>query len=165
MIGWHVNDDEWTRTNIHTSSKIQTHYLSIQAIKACPSDCTATGTSARNVVEVFLMTSVLNITDGIILWPPAFSLFAGDLKNLTFHTFVRIWHWIFILSWVIHMSEKESTTQVTVGCPRQSDMLQFTLATVCRSFVHCTLPYIWYFPFCAVFVRWCYIFNSYVFSL
>jgi hypothetical protein len=34
MIGWQVNDgEEQTRTNIHALSGIQTHGLSIQAIK------------------------------------------------------------------------------------------------------------------------------------
>jgi hypothetical protein len=46
MIGWQVNDDgdEQTRTNIHALSGIQTHGLSIQAIKAYASDRAAIGT-------------------------------------------------------------------------------------------------------------------------
>jgi hypothetical protein len=44
MIGWQVNNDEQTRTNIHALSWILTHGLSIQAIKACASDHAATGT-------------------------------------------------------------------------------------------------------------------------
>jgi hypothetical protein len=34
MIGWQVNDDEYTRTNIHVLSGIRTHSLSVQTIKA-----------------------------------------------------------------------------------------------------------------------------------
>jgi hypothetical protein len=46
MIGWQVNNDgdEQTRTNIHALSGIQTHSLSIQAIKAYASDRAAIGT-------------------------------------------------------------------------------------------------------------------------
>jgi hypothetical protein len=45
MIGWHVNDDEQTRKNIHALSRIWTHSLSTQAIKAYyASECTATKT-------------------------------------------------------------------------------------------------------------------------
>jgi hypothetical protein len=47
MIGWEVNDDEQTRTNIHALSGIWTHSLSIQTIKAYASERVATGT--RNV--------------------------------------------------------------------------------------------------------------------
>jgi hypothetical protein len=34
MIGWQVNDDEQTRINIDALSRIQTHGLSVQVIKA-----------------------------------------------------------------------------------------------------------------------------------
>jgi hypothetical protein len=44
MIGWQVNDDEQTKTNIHALSGIRTHSTSVQAIKAYASDRAATGT-------------------------------------------------------------------------------------------------------------------------
>jgi hypothetical protein len=45
MIGWQVKDHEQMKANIHALSGIQTHGLSVQAIKAYDSDHTATGTS------------------------------------------------------------------------------------------------------------------------
>jgi hypothetical protein len=50
MVGWQVNDDEKMRTNIHTLSGIQTHSLSVQAIKAYASDGMATGTGNQLIV-------------------------------------------------------------------------------------------------------------------
>jgi hypothetical protein len=45
MIRWQANnDEEQMRTNIYAFSGIQTHDLSIQAIKAYASDHVATGT-------------------------------------------------------------------------------------------------------------------------
>jgi hypothetical protein len=41
MIGWQVNDDEWT--NICALRAIRTHGLSLQVIKAYASDLAATG--------------------------------------------------------------------------------------------------------------------------
>jgi hypothetical protein len=41
---WQVNDDyEQTRENIHAFSRIRTHGLNVQAIKACASDRAANG--------------------------------------------------------------------------------------------------------------------------
>jgi hypothetical protein len=45
------DDDEQTRTSIHTLSEIRTHSLSIQAIKAYASDRMATGTGLSNVIS------------------------------------------------------------------------------------------------------------------
>jgi hypothetical protein len=42
---WQVNDDEWTRTNIHALGEIRTHNLSVQAFNAYASDCAASGTA------------------------------------------------------------------------------------------------------------------------
>jgi hypothetical protein len=41
-----VNDDEQTRTKIRALSKIRTHGLSVQALKAYASDCAATETNS-----------------------------------------------------------------------------------------------------------------------
>jgi hypothetical protein len=46
-----VNGDEQMRINIHALSRIQTHGLSVQAIKAYASGGAATGTS---FLDVFL---------------------------------------------------------------------------------------------------------------
>jgi hypothetical protein len=45
VIGWQMNEDECTRTNIHALSGIRAHGLNVQAIKAYVSDRAATGTS------------------------------------------------------------------------------------------------------------------------
>jgi hypothetical protein len=46
MLGWQVNDDndEYTSTNIHALSWIQTHGISIQVIKTHAPDRAANGT-------------------------------------------------------------------------------------------------------------------------
>jgi hypothetical protein len=44
MIGWEVNSDEYSRTNIHALSGIRIHGLSAQAIDAYASYRAATGT-------------------------------------------------------------------------------------------------------------------------
>jgi hypothetical protein len=48
MIGWKVNDDEYTRTNIHAISGIRIHGLSVQAIKAYASDRAVSGTGNKH---------------------------------------------------------------------------------------------------------------------
>jgi hypothetical protein len=39
MIGYQVNDEEQMRTKIHTLTRIRTHGLSVQTVKAYASDC------------------------------------------------------------------------------------------------------------------------------
>jgi hypothetical protein len=42
------DDDEYMMTNIHDLSEIQTHGLSVQAVKSCSSDREGTGTGWDN---------------------------------------------------------------------------------------------------------------------
>jgi hypothetical protein len=55
MIGWKVEDDEYTRSNIHAISGNRTHCLSVQAIKANASDRASTGTGFSERKTLTLM--------------------------------------------------------------------------------------------------------------
>jgi hypothetical protein len=64
MIEWQVNyDDEQKRTNIHALQRIATHGLSVQAIKAYASDCTATETGHTLFNAFFIFRTMAFMVD------------------------------------------------------------------------------------------------------